>query len=67
MHLGRDVTLYVCARLGMVAAVTAGLVLLNVPLLVALAVGVVVALPLDRAETSTTADEPLPPLVPSPT
>ncbi|MFD1146852.1 DUF4229 domain-containing protein [Saccharothrix hoggarensis] len=46
MHLGRDVTLYICARLGMVAAVTALLVLVNVPLLVALAVGVVVALPL---------------------
>ncbi|MGM1064347.1 DUF4229 domain-containing protein [Saccharothrix sp. Mg75] len=46
MHLGRDVTLYVGARLGMVAAVTALLVLVNVPLLVALAVGVVVALPL---------------------
>ncbi|WP_265590308.1 DUF4229 domain-containing protein [Saccharothrix syringae] len=46
MHLGRDVTLYIGARLGMVAAVTALLVLVNVPLLVALAVGVVVALPL---------------------
>ncbi|MDR6596963.1 MULTISPECIES: DUF4229 domain-containing protein [Saccharothrix] len=46
MHLGRDVTLYIGARLGMVAAVTALLVLANVPLLVALAVGVVVALPL---------------------
>ncbi|WP_367134628.1 DUF4229 domain-containing protein [Saccharothrix sp. HUAS TT1] len=46
MHLGRDVTLYICARLGMVAAVTALLVLVNVPLLVAIAVGVVVALPL---------------------
>jgi hypothetical protein len=40
------VTLYVLARLGMVAAVMALLMLLNVPLLVALAVGVVVALPL---------------------
>lgn len=39
-------TLYICARLGMVAVVTAVLVLVNVPLLVALAVGVVVALPL---------------------
>ncbi|QFZ24883.1 DUF4229 domain-containing protein [Saccharothrix syringae] len=39
-------TLYIGARLGMVAAVTALLVLVNVPLLVALAVGVVVALPL---------------------
>ncbi|MFD9741445.1 DUF4229 domain-containing protein [Umezawaea sp. NPDC059074] len=46
MHLGRDVTLYVLARLGMVAAVTVLLMLVNVPLLVALAVGIVVALPL---------------------
>ncbi|MFC0069738.1 DUF4229 domain-containing protein [Umezawaea endophytica] len=46
MHLGRDVTLYVLARLGMVAAVMALLMLVNVPLLVAMAVGVVVALPL---------------------
>ena len=46
MHLGRDVTLYVLARLGMVAVVMALLMLVNVPLLVAMAVGVVVALPL---------------------
>jgi len=46
VHLGRDVTLYICARLGMVAAITALLVLVDVPLLVALVVGVVVALPL---------------------
>jgi hypothetical protein len=46
VHLGRDVTLYIGARLCTVAAVTALLVLANVPVLVALAVGVVVALPL---------------------
>jgi cob(I)alamin adenosyltransferase len=46
VHLGRDVTLYVLARLGMVAAVMALLMSVNVPLLVAMAVGVVVALPL---------------------
>jgi len=46
VHLGRDVTLYVLARLGMVAVVMALLMLVNVPLLVAMAVGVVVALPL---------------------
>ncbi|GAA3889309.1 hypothetical protein GCM10022243_62650 [Saccharothrix violaceirubra] len=39
-------TLYVGARLSMVAVVTLVLLMLNVPLLVALAVGVVVALPL---------------------
>jgi hypothetical protein len=46
VHLVRDVTLYVLARLGMVAVVMALLMLVNVPLLVAMAVGVVVALPL---------------------
>ncbi|MEU5691492.1 DUF4229 domain-containing protein [Actinosynnema sp. NPDC020468] len=46
MHLGRDVALYVTARLAMVGVVTAALLLVDVPLLVALAVGVVVALPL---------------------
>ncbi|MFC3892180.1 DUF4229 domain-containing protein [Lentzea rhizosphaerae] len=43
--LARDVTLYVLARLGLVAVVTGALMLFNVPLLPALAVGVVVALP----------------------
>lgn len=38
-------TLYVLARLGLVAAVTGVLMLVKVPLLPALAVGVVVALP----------------------
>jgi uncharacterized membrane protein len=39
------VTLYVLARLGLVAVVTGALMLFKVPLLPALAVGVVVALP----------------------
>lgn len=43
--LARDVTLYVLARLGLVAVVTGALMLFKVPLLPALAVGVVVALP----------------------
>lgn len=38
-------TLYVLARLGLVAVVTGALMIFNVPLLPALAVGVVVALP----------------------
>lgn len=46
-HLARDLTLYVGARVAMVAIVTAVLVLaVGVPLLVGLAVAVVVALPL---------------------
>ncbi|MFI6098812.1 DUF4229 domain-containing protein [Lentzea sp. NPDC051213] len=43
--LARDVTLYVLARLGLVGLVTGALMLFTVPLLPALAVGVVVALP----------------------
>jgi hypothetical protein len=43
--LARDVTLYVLARLGLVAVVTGALILFKVPLLPALAVGIVVALP----------------------
>jgi hypothetical protein len=43
--LARDVTLYVLARLGLVAVVSGALMLFTVPLLPALAVGVVVALP----------------------
>ena len=38
-------TLYVLARLGLVAVVTGALILFKVPLLPALAVGIVVALP----------------------
>jgi hypothetical protein len=45
-HLGRDLALYVLARLALVAVVAVVLVLVNVPLLVALAVGFVVGLPL---------------------
>ncbi|MEV0086605.1 DUF4229 domain-containing protein [Saccharopolyspora sp. NPDC050642] len=45
-NLTRDITLYTLARLGLVAAVTALLVLVHVPVLVALAVAVVVAMPL---------------------
>ncbi|MEU0877929.1 DUF4229 domain-containing protein [Lentzea sp. NPDC005914] len=43
--LARDVTFYVLARLGLVAVVAGALMLVKVPLLPALAVGVVVALP----------------------
>ncbi|WP_245822757.1 DUF4229 domain-containing protein [Lentzea waywayandensis] len=43
--LARDVTLYVLARLGLVVVVMGALMLFKVPLLPALAVGVVVALP----------------------
>jgi hypothetical protein len=43
--LARDVTLYVLARLGLVVVVMGALMLVKVPLLPALAVGVVVALP----------------------
>lgn len=46
MDLVRDVTLYVLARLAMVAVIGGALLLFNVPLLVAFAVGVVVAMPL---------------------
>ncbi|GLZ30684.1 hypothetical protein Lesp02_28730 [Lentzea sp. NBRC 105346] len=45
MHVARDVTLYILARVGLIALVTGGLLVAKVPLLVALAVGVVVALP----------------------
>ncbi|RCW46883.1 uncharacterized protein DUF4229 [Halopolyspora algeriensis] len=44
--LAFDITLYTVARFGMLAALTAALVLFDVPLLVALAVSVVVAMPL---------------------
>ena len=45
-RLRRDLTLYTLARLGLVAAVTAVLVIFGVPLLVSLAVAFVVGLPL---------------------
>lgn len=46
VSLGRDLTLYTLGRLALVGAVTVVLVLLDVPLLVALAVAVVVGFPL---------------------
>jgi hypothetical protein len=45
-HLGRDLTLYVLARFALVAVVTVVLGFVNVPLLIAIAVGLVVGLPL---------------------
>jgi hypothetical protein len=45
-HFGRDIALYTAARIGIVAVITALLVLAKIPLLVSLAVAVVVALPL---------------------
>jgi hypothetical protein len=45
-HLARDLTLYLLARLGLIAVVTGVLVLVKVPLLVAIAVAVVVGFPL---------------------
>jgi hypothetical protein len=44
-HLGRDLALYTGARIGLVAAVTAVLLLFGVPLLVSLAVAIVVGFP----------------------
>lgn len=44
-HLGRDLTLYLLARFGLIAVVAVVLVLVKVPLLVALAVAVVVGFP----------------------
>jgi hypothetical protein len=44
--LGATVALYALARLGLVAAVAAGLVLAGVPLALAVLVGLIVALPL---------------------
>jgi len=46
VSLVRDVTLYVLARLAMVAVISGLLLLAHVPLLVSFAVGVVVAMPL---------------------
>lgn len=45
-HLGRDLALYVLARFALVAAVAVVLTLVNVPLLVSVAVGLVIGLPL---------------------
>jgi hypothetical protein len=45
-HVGRDLALYVLARLALVAVVAVVLTLVNVPLLVSIAVGVVIGLPL---------------------
>jgi Protein of unknown function (DUF4229) len=46
VSLTRDLTLYTLARIGLVAVVAVLLTLFNVPLLVAVAVGVVAGLPL---------------------
>jgi hypothetical protein len=45
-HLGRDLALYTVARLGLVAVVTAVLLLFDVPFLVSLAIAVGVGFPL---------------------
>jgi hypothetical protein len=45
-HLGRDLALYTAARLGLVAVVTAVLLLFDVPFLVSLAIAVVLGFPL---------------------
>lgn len=45
-HLGRDLALYTLARFGFIAVVAIVLLFFRVPVLVAVAVGVVVALPL---------------------
>ncbi|CRK60176.1 POSSIBLE CONSERVED MEMBRANE PROTEIN [Alloactinosynnema sp. L-07] len=45
-HLGRDIALYTAARVAIVAAVTGALALFDIPLLVALAIGIVVGFPL---------------------
>lgn len=44
--LVRDIALYTLARLAIVAVIVGGLLLVHVPLLVAFAVGVIVAMPL---------------------
>jgi hypothetical protein len=44
-HVGRDLALYVLARFSLVAVVAAVLTLINVPLLVSIAVGLVIGLP----------------------
>lgn len=45
-HLGRDLTLYVGARVALIAIVALILTVFGIPLLVSIAVGIVVALPL---------------------
>lgn len=45
-NLGRDLALYTLARVGIVAVVTVGLLLVGVPLLVSLSVAIVVGFPL---------------------
>ncbi len=45
-QLGRDLALYTVARLGLVAVVTAVLMLFDVPVLVSLAIAVVLGFPL---------------------
>jgi hypothetical protein len=45
-HLGRDLTLYIVARFALVAVVAAVLTLINVPLLISVAVGLIAGLPL---------------------
>jgi hypothetical protein len=45
-HVGRDLALYVLARFALVAVVAVILALINVPLLVAIAVGLVAGVPL---------------------
>jgi hypothetical protein len=45
-HLGRDLALYTVARIGIVAVVTAALMLFKIPLLVSLVIAIVVGFPL---------------------
>jgi len=49
-HVGRDLTLYVLARFALVVVVAAVLTLINVPLLVSIAVGLVVGLPVSMVD-----------------
>jgi hypothetical protein len=44
-HIGRDLALYIVARFGLVVVVAVVLTLVNVPLLVSVAVGLVIGLP----------------------
>jgi uncharacterized protein DUF4229 len=45
-NLGRDLALYTAARVGLVAVVTAGMLVAGIPLLVSIAVALVVGFPL---------------------
>lgn len=47
-HVGRDLALYVLARFALVAVVALVLALVNVPVLIAIAVGIVAAVPLSQ-------------------